>query len=147
MVTNNPTISTQLQQRSLLPAATPLALEQSIDVQGKRFRPPPKSAISTSKFIPKPIPEELGNLKTYSMCFLNTFHQYYNVVLFLGNPDILICGNCRDLFEDLVDLIEHKKKVCKTRFICKCDCIKNFKEAFNIERPSKSFAWELNNQD
>ena len=32
----------------------------------KKFRPPQKS----SKYIPKPIPLELGNLKTYSKLFL-----------------------------------------------------------------------------
>jgi hypothetical protein len=26
-----------------------------------------------------------------------------------GNPDILICGNCRELFSDLVDMLDHKK--------------------------------------
>jgi hypothetical protein len=35
-------------------------------------------------------------------------------------PDILICGNCKDLFSNLTDMIEHKKKYCKLRFTCKC---------------------------
>ena len=35
-------------------------------------------------------------------------------------PDILICGNCKDLFNNLTDMIEHKKKYCKLRFTCKC---------------------------
>lgn len=65
----------------------------------KKYRPPHK----TEKFTPKPIPPELGNLKTYS------------------NPDILICGNCRELFNDIVDMLEHKKIYCKMRFTCKCD--------------------------
>lgn len=38
-----------------------------------------------------------------------------------GNPDILICGNCRELFNDIVDMLEHKKIYCKMRFTCKCD--------------------------
>ena len=38
-----------------------------------------------------------------------------------GNPDILICGNCRELFDDLVDMLEHKKNYCKMRFTCKCE--------------------------
>merc|ERR1719245_313836 len=67
--------------------------------QNKKYRPPHKS----EKFTPKPIPPELGNLKTYS------------------NPDILICGNCRELFNDIVDMLEHKKIYCKMRFTCKCD--------------------------
>ena len=41
--------------------------------------------------------------------------------MYAGNPDILICGNCRELFEDIVDLLEHKKIYCKMRFTCKCD--------------------------
>jgi len=65
----------------------------------KKYRPPHK----TDKFTPKPIPPELGNLKTYS------------------NPDILICGNCRELFNDIVDMLEHKRIYCKMRFTCKCD--------------------------
>lgn len=65
----------------------------------KKFRPPQKCP----RYIPKPIPVELGNLKTYS------------------NPDILICGNCRELFNDLVDMLEHKKSYCKMRFTCRCE--------------------------
>jgi len=71
----------------------------AISGQNKKYRPPHK----TEKFTPKPIPPELGNLKTYS------------------NPDILICGNCRELFNDIVDMLEHKKIYCKMRFTCKCD--------------------------
>ncbi|XP_044744896.1 uncharacterized protein LOC123306806 [Coccinella septempunctata] len=42
-----------------------------------------------------------------------------------SNPDILICGNCREMFTDLHDLLEHKKTYCKLRFTCKCDVIKS----------------------
>ena len=83
--------------------------------QQKKFRPPLKSP----KYIPKPIPLELGNLKTYSKYkFLSFWH---NILLFPGNPDILICGNCRELFDDLVDMLDHKKNYCKMRFTCKCE--------------------------
>ncbi|KAL3275157.1 hypothetical protein HHI36_019926 [Cryptolaemus montrouzieri] len=41
------------------------------------------------------------------------------------NPDILICGNCREMFTDLHDLLEHKKTYCKLRFTCKCDVNKS----------------------
>ena len=34
--------------------------------QSKKFRTPLKSALYSKLFVPKPIPEELGNLKTYS---------------------------------------------------------------------------------
>lgn len=38
-----------------------------------------------------------------------------------SNPDILICGNCREMFTDLHELLDHKKAYCKLRFTCKCD--------------------------
>uniref|UniRef100_A0A182N970 C2H2-type domain-containing protein n=1 Tax=Anopheles dirus TaxID=7168 RepID=A0A182N970_9DIPT len=37
-----------------------------------------------------------------------------------GNPDTLICGNCRELFTDLTELLDHKRSYCKLRFTCKC---------------------------
>lgn len=37
-----------------------------------------------------------------------------------GNPDILICGNCRELFADLNEFLEHRRAYCKLRFTCKC---------------------------
>lgn len=48
-------------------------------------------------------------------------------MFFSGNQDILICGNCRELFSDLHDLLEHKKTYCKLRFTCKCDSNKSSK--------------------
>ncbi|CAG0880163.1 unnamed protein product [Cyprideis torosa] len=44
----------------------------------------------------------LNQLKTYS------------------SPDILICGNCREMFSDIGGMIEHKRTYCKLRFTCKC---------------------------
>ncbi|KAF6202367.1 hypothetical protein GE061_004766 [Apolygus lucorum] len=40
-----------------------------------------------------------------------------------SNPDILICGNCREMFSELQDLLEHKKDFCKLRFTCKCSAM------------------------
>ncbi|XP_053685547.1 uncharacterized protein LOC128735087 [Sabethes cyaneus] len=37
-----------------------------------------------------------------------------------SNPDTLICGNCREMFTDLTELLDHKKTYCKLRFTCKC---------------------------
>lgn len=37
-----------------------------------------------------------------------------------GNPDTLVCGNCREYFSELSDLLEHKRSYCKLRFACKC---------------------------
>ncbi|XP_060519642.1 heterogeneous nuclear ribonucleoprotein C-like 1 isoform X2 [Cylas formicarius] len=42
-----------------------------------------------------------------------------------SNQDILICGNCREMFSELHDLLEHKKSYCKLRFTCKCDSSKS----------------------
>ncbi|CAH1977247.1 unnamed protein product [Acanthoscelides obtectus] len=53
------------------------------------------------------VPPPLDQLKVYS------------------NQDILICGNCRELFSELQDLLEHKKTYCKLRFTCKCDTNKS----------------------
>ncbi|GIY02805.1 uncharacterized protein CEXT_661341, partial [Caerostris extrusa] len=35
-------------------------------------------------------------------------------------PDILICGNCKEVFPGIHKLIEHKKQSCKLRFTCRC---------------------------
>ena len=40
-----------------------------------------------------------------------------------GSPDILICGNCREMFSDLIDMLDHKRDYCKLRFTCKCDVL------------------------
>lgn len=90
-----------LLQTQRLPTTTSLTTKHTstLQPQTKKFRAPQKSP----KYIPKPIPLELGSLKTYS------------------NPDILICGNCRELFDDLVDMLDHKKNYCKMRFTCKCE--------------------------
>lgn len=37
-----------------------------------------------------------------------------------GNPDTLICGNCRECFTELAELLDHKRSYCKLRFTCKC---------------------------
>lgn len=37
-----------------------------------------------------------------------------------GTPDTLICGNCKELFSGIGDLLEHKQSFCKLRFVCKC---------------------------
>jgi len=97
-----PTLShNSLPHTQQVPTSTtlPTACTSSLHPQQKKFRPPQKS----QKYVPKSIPVELGNLKTYS------------------NPDILICGNCRDLFDDVVDMLDHKKNYCKMRFTCKCE--------------------------
>ncbi|KAL0280147.1 UNVERIFIED_CONTAM: hypothetical protein PYX00_001526 [Menopon gallinae] len=48
-----------------------------------------------------------------------------------GNPDILICGNCREMFTELQELLDHKKSYCKLRFTCKCNTINGVKPSGN----------------
>lgn len=38
-----------------------------------------------------------------------------------STPDILICGNCRMIFDSLHSLVSHKRHYCKLRFTCKCE--------------------------
>lgn len=40
--------------------------------------------------------------------------------IYIGNPDTLICGNCRECFLELGELLDHKRSYCKLRFTCKC---------------------------
>ena len=42
------------------------------------------------------------------------------LLFFSDNPDTLICGNCKEMFHNLSDIIDHKKHYCKLRFTCKC---------------------------
>lgn len=38
----------------------------------------------------------------------------------LERGDILICGNCRELFHDLEQLLQHRKTTCQLRVFCEC---------------------------
>ena len=40
--------------------------------------------------------------------------------LCLADADILICGNCREVFPSLQKLVEHKRQRCRLRFTCRC---------------------------
>jgi hypothetical protein len=54
--------------------------------------------------------------------------MYFNIPLSVpGNPDILICGNCREMFTELQELLDHKKTYCKLRFTCKCHALNGVK--------------------
>ena len=44
--------------------------------------------------------------------------QQASLIIFSGNPDILICENCKELYEDLVDMIDHKTNQYNIRFTC-----------------------------
>lgn len=47
-------------------------------------------------------------------------NTYQNFLSNVGNPDTLICGNCRECFLELGELLDHKRSYCKLRFTCKC---------------------------
>ena len=57
---HNKQVITQVAATSSSPSTGPAAV--AVSGQNKKYRPPHK----TDKFTPKPIPPELGNLKTYS---------------------------------------------------------------------------------
>ena len=59
--------------------------------------------------------------QTLSRFIITVDCRYNSEYIYTGNPDILICGNCRELFNDIVDMLEHKRIYCKMRFTCKCD--------------------------
>ena len=59
---HNKQVITQVATTSSPPSTAGLTGAASVSAQNKKYRPPHK----TDKFTPKPIPPELGNLKTYS---------------------------------------------------------------------------------
>nr|XP_024217066.1 RNA-binding protein Raly [Halyomorpha halys] len=68
-----------------------------------------------------------------------------------SNPDILICGNCREMFTELQELLDHKKEFCKLRFTCKCSVLngssKDIEEGVTLTcvqcKEPFSSAWDL----
>ena len=42
------------------------------------------------------------------------------ISIFSDKPDTLICGNCKEMFRNIIDIINHKRHYCKLRFACKC---------------------------
>lgn len=74
-----------------------------------RLMVPPGRPVIKAATPQKPSPASINQLKTYS------------------NPDILICGNCREMFTELQELLDHKKTYCKLRFTCKCHTLNGVK--------------------
>ena len=77
-------VSTQ-SQLSQLSYPTPAVVDKAAAAaaaaaaaQTKKFRPPLKTGNKTNKYIPKPIPQELGNLKTYSK-FIFIIYAFLNI--------------------------------------------------------------------
>ncbi|XP_031620081.1 hybrid signal transduction histidine kinase E [Contarinia nasturtii] len=90
-----------LQNNSVASAVAPVALNGGSNGNGITTASSIGEQISTVYHI-NGQPNLLGPFKVYS------------------NPDTLICGNCREYFSDLSDLLEHKRSYCKLRFTCKC---------------------------
>ncbi|XP_063235738.1 uncharacterized protein LOC134538386 isoform X2 [Bacillus rossius redtenbacheri] len=74
-----------------------------------RLMVPPARPVVKQSPAPKQQQQPISQLKTYS------------------NPDILICGNCREMFTELQELLDHKKTYCKLRFACKCHTLNGVK--------------------
>ena len=51
---------------------------------------------------------------------------YFLHPLVADTPDLLICGNCKEMFSCITDIINHKKHYCKLRFACKCSSKNGF---------------------
>ena len=50
-----------------------------------------------------------------------TIRNFLIILLSISDkPDTLICGNCKEMFRNIVDIINHKRHYCKLRFACKC---------------------------
>ena len=62
------------------------------------------------------------------------------------NPDTLICGNCKEMFHSLSEIIDHKKHYCKLRFTCKC-APKNHSSSSNIGATSGGNGTETDGRD
>ncbi|XP_037272906.2 uncharacterized protein LOC119164803 [Rhipicephalus microplus] len=43
-----------------------------------------------------------------------------------AEPDILICGNCGEVFLSLQKLLDHKRHHCRLRFTCRCHVVRLF---------------------
>lgn len=99
--------------------------------QIKTFTSQPVNGISTAVV---PVTTSSDQIKIYSKYNLfqgffisNGSVQVFHVEYSSDNPDILICGNCREMFTELQDLLDHKKAYCKLRFTCKCNTINGIK--------------------
>lgn len=66
----------------------------------------------------------VSHYRLWQALFLPSIYHHSYSILFLRTildlPDILICGNCKEVFSNLVDIIAHKRSYCKLRFACKC---------------------------
>ncbi|GAB0100359.1 uncharacterized protein DMENIID0001_163880 [Sergentomyia squamirostris] len=61
--------------------------------------------------------------------------QLFETFKVYSNPDTLICGNCRESFGNLTDLLDHKRSYCKLRFTCKCHQISSDRNFSSYQNP------------
>lgn len=107
----------QHQQQLLLAAAMPIA--NAVQCQNQN------PVMTTNGDQESPTPSSVDNFKLYSEYHATSESEIETEIIAIcthstGNPDILICGNCRELFSDLNEFLEHRRAYCKLRFTCKC---------------------------
>lgn len=54
------------------------------------------------------------------MAFINLIDCLLLPACTTDTQDILICGNCKEVFSGIQKLVEHKKTKCRLRFACRC---------------------------
>lgn len=96
----------------------------SEDEQTSLESPPKRSKPEIEPEKPRE-PYDIALLKTYGKAIAEKKSASYwrltfIVLSFADNPDTLICGNCKEMFHNLSDMINHKRHYCKLRFTCKC---------------------------
>ncbi|XP_055687604.1 uncharacterized protein LOC129792524 isoform X2 [Lutzomyia longipalpis] len=57
-----------------------------------------------------------------------------------SNADTLICGNCREHFSNLKDILNHKKTYCQLRMTCKCQ---EFTNSDDVCKETFTNPWDL----
>ncbi|XP_055687589.1 uncharacterized protein LOC129792514 [Lutzomyia longipalpis] len=76
-----------------------------------------------------------GDPQMHTSQHLVNGQQLFETFKIYSNPDTLICGNCRESFSNLSDLLDHKRTYCKLRFTCKCHQISADRNFSNYQNP------------
>ncbi|KAH9362122.1 hypothetical protein HPB48_002100 [Haemaphysalis longicornis] len=71
------------------------------------------SPVKRARTEPLPFRPAMGSAKGVAKKKLHTYAE----------PDILICGNCREVFPGLQKLLDHKRHRCRLRFTCRCHVV------------------------
>ncbi|XP_016842219.1 uncharacterized protein LOC100113835 isoform X2 [Nasonia vitripennis] len=97
-----PRLAPPLKRPRLMPPARSQQQQQQQQQQQPQQQQQQQQQLPKQQKVTSNAMQDLSQLKVYS------------------NPDILICGNCREMFTELGELLEHKRDYCKLRFTCKC---------------------------